>query len=204
MKPESNETMDSSTTAFDVEELKHLAIKAMRTDREEDALRLIKAALAKTPRDPEILYLLATAHSNLGMTERAIEELDEALALAPKLVNCRFQLGLLHFTQRSFKLAESAWAPLIPALSEDDPLRIFAAGLTEICNNRFEQAIPVLERGIGLSDNQSLNEDMGRVVTECRRHLAETGAATGNSASATPVGASSTQHVLLSGYRKPS
>jgi tetratricopeptide (TPR) repeat protein len=196
--------MDSGTAAFDIEELKHLAIKAMRTDRDEDALRLLKVALAQTPRDPELLYLLGTAHSNLGMTERAIEELDEVLALAPKLINCRFQLGLLHFTQRNFERAESVWAPLVSGLGEDDPLRVFAAGLTEICDDRFEEAIPLLERGIGLSDNKRLTEDMARIVAECRRHLAATGAASGNSGPVTARNAGSTQHVLLSGYRKPS
>src|SRR3954447_15130099 len=140
----SNETMDNSTAAFDTEELKHLAIKAMRSERDEDALRLLKAALAKTPRDPDLLYLLGMAHSNLGMTDRAIEELDEVLALAPQLINCRFQLGLLHFTQRNFKRAEAVWAPLLSALEEDDPLCAFSAGLTQSWNDRFEEAIPLL------------------------------------------------------------
>jgi len=196
--------MDSAATAFDAEELKHLAIKAMRTDREEDALRLIKTALTHKPQDRELLYLLGMAHSNLGMTGRAIEELSQVLALAPELTNCRFQLGLLHFTQRNFQEAESVWAPLFPALDEDDPLRVFAAGLTLVCNDRLEEAIPVLEHGIGLSGNASLSEDMGRIVSECRRHLAQTSVATGKSGTEPERGTTSTQHVLLSGYRKPS
>jgi|tagenome__1003787_1003787.scaffolds.fasta_scaffold20758491_2 tetratricopeptide (TPR) repeat protein len=196
--------MDSSATAFDAEELKHLAIKAMRADREEDALRLIKAALAQKPHEPELLYLLGMVHSNLGMTNRAIEELSQVLALAPELINCRFQLGLLHFTRRAFKQAESVWAPLLSALSEDDPLRVFATGLTQVGNDRIEEAIPVLERGISLSGNAFLNEDMGRILTECQRHLAQTSGPTSKSRPGTAPVTNSSQHVLLSGYRKPS
>jgi Flp pilus assembly protein TadD len=73
----------SSLSVFDVEELKYLALKAMRTDRDEDAIRLLKDAMARAPKSGELLYLLGMAHSNLGMTDRAIEEITQALAWAP-------------------------------------------------------------------------------------------------------------------------
>lgn len=191
-------------TAFDAEELKHLALKAMRTDREEDALRLIKAALALEPDNTDLLYLLATLHSNLGMVDRAIVELTQVLAGAPELINGRFQLGLLHFTKRQFQQAATVWVPLIEALDSNDALRVLAEGLTLVGNDKLAEAVPILERGIGLSTNQALNEDMGRIVAECRRYLASTGGANPSPQAADAKrGAKATQHVLLSGYGKP-
>ena len=184
------------TSNFDVDELKHLALKAMRADREEDALRLIKAALAQAPQNEELLYLLAMAHSNLGMVDRAVEELSQVLAIAPGLVNGRFQLGLLHFTRREFKQSESVWKPLIATLEEQSPLRHFAIGLTKVCNGQLQEAIPILERGISLCANAELNADMGRIAADCRRALAGAAAKRTEAKDAS----ASSQHVLLSQY----
>jgi len=92
---------------FEAEELKHLALKAMGTDRDEDAIRLLKGALEQAPQNGELLYLLGMAHSNIGMVDRAIEEITRALTLAPQLINARFQLGLLLFTRREFAASEA-------------------------------------------------------------------------------------------------
>src|SRR6185295_9745841 len=103
----------SPRSPFDSEELKHLALKAMHASRDEDALRLLKDAVAQAPKNGELLYLLGMAYSNIGMVERAIAELTQALALAPDLINARFQLGLLYFTRRNFEKSEAAWQPLL-------------------------------------------------------------------------------------------
>jgi len=195
-----NET--SSHSPFDVEELKHLALKAMRAGNDEDALRLLKDAVARAPENGELLYLLGMVHSNMGMVDRAIDEITRGLALTPNLLNARFQLGLLHFTGRDFEKSEAAWKPLLGMLPEHDPLRTFSIGLTQVGHNDLEGAIATLERGIALCNNESLNADMGRIVTQARRYLAESG----NRDDGKPGAAASeptTQHVLLSGYRQP-
>lgn len=190
-----------NTNNFDVEEMKHLALRAMRNERDEDALRLLKAALALEPKNTELLYLLATLHSNIGMEDRAIAELTQVLAVAPDLINGRFQLGLLHFTKRNFPQAAVIWAPLIKALEPNNPLRLFAEGLTMVGDNRLAEAVPMLERGIELSSSRPLNEDMARVVAECRRYLESSGGVN-PAASETERSTRSAQHVLLSGYGK--
>ncbi len=194
--------MSMDTSNFDVDELKHLALKAMRADREEDALRLIKAARAQAPEDSELFYLLAMVHSNLGMVDRAIGELTQVLAIAPELINCRFQLGLLHFTRREFEQSQAVWKPLIATLAQDDPLRLLATGLTCVGNHQLEEGIPFLERGISLSSNQPLNEEMARIVAECRRYLAEAGSMGIMSSREVKRPASTAEHVLLSGYNR--
>lgn len=188
---------------LDVEELKHLALRAMRTARDEDALRLLKAALALEPRNIELLYLLATVHSNIGMEDRAIAELTQILAVEPDLVNGRFQLGLLHFTKRQFQQAASVWVPLIETLDPEHPFRLFAEGLTHVGHDRLAEGVPYLERGIELSSSDPLKEDMARVVAECRRYLEASGGVNPSpSASDARRATTGSQHVLLSGYGK--
>ncbi len=185
---------DSPRSALDVEELKHIALKAMRAGRDEDALRWLKDAVAQAPANGEVLYLLGMTHSNLGMIDRAVAELTQALALAPRLHNARFQLGLLHFTGRAFEQSEAAWKPLLEVLQDDDPLRIFAIGLTQVGHDDLAGAIATIERGIALCNNEHLNADMGRIVAEARRYLAD--------ADDRDAGEPASQHVLLSGYRQ--
>ena len=193
----------SSPPLFDAEELKHLALKAMRTDRDEDAIRLLKEAITQAPNNGELLYLLGMAHSNLGMADRALLEITQALALAPELINARFQLGLLHFTRREFDASEAVWMPLLAALADDDPLRVFASGLTKVGHDDLQGAIVTLEHGIGLCRNEHLNEDMRRVVLQAQRFLADPkNSHQGEPNEVADKPAQSAPHVLLSGYNQ--
>ena len=187
----------SPSSPFDIEELKFLAIKAMRADRDEDAIRLLKDAVAQAPENGELLYLLGMAHSNVAMVDRAVGELTLALALAPNLINARFQLGLLLFTGRDFDKSAAVWQPLLGALAQDDPLRIFSIGLTQVGKNDLQAAIVTLEGGIAVCRNEDLNEDMRNIVVEAQRYLAEAGNL-GDTKSAADE--PTQQHVLLSGY----
>src|SRR5688572_4606272 len=165
----------SPCSPFDLDELKHLALKAMRSDRDEEALRLLKDAVALAPKNGELLYLLGMAHSNLGMVDRAIDEITRALTLTPNLINARFQLGLLYFTGRDFESSEATWKPLLDVLPADDPLRIFSIGLTQVGHDDLTGAIGTIEHGLALCRNENLNEDMRRIVIEAKRYLAESG-----------------------------
>lgn len=188
-------------SALDAEELKHLALKAMKAGHDDDALRWLKDALALAPRDGELHHLLGMAHSNIGMLDRAVEELGRALELAPGLVNARFQLGLLLFIGREHERARGVWQPLLDALAEDHPLRLFSIGLTQLGQGEVELSIATLEQGVSLCGNARLNQHMLGIAAEARRHLADSAAAVEDAA---PAPAS--QHVLLSGYeqwRKP-
>lgn len=161
----------------------------------------MKEALKQEPDNGELLYLMGMTHSNLGMIDRAIEEISQALARAPNLINARFQLGLMHFIQREFARSEAVWQPLIAALPPDEPLRIFATGLTLVGQDDLRGAIDTLERGIALCRNEQLNQDIGRIVAEARRYLAET--ANGEQQRGADVDQEAGQgarHVLLSGY----
>src|SRR5262249_47474207 len=103
---------------LDVDELKYLALKAMKSNKDEEAIRLLKEANALSPDNAELIYLLGAMHAQIGMVPRAIEEIAGALALAPDLHGARFQLGLLYFSSRDFTRAKGVWAPLIEKLAE--------------------------------------------------------------------------------------
>lgn len=186
-------------SALDAEELKHLALKAMQAGNDDDSIRWLKDALELSPRDGELHHLLGMAHSHLGMVDQAVQEIGRALELAPGLVNARFQFGLLLFIQRQHARAHAAWQPLLSALADDHPLRLFSIGLTQLGLGEVQSSITTLEQGISLCGNERLNHDMRGIAAEARRYLIDTAAAVAVPAAAAPAAAAS-QHVLLAGY----
>src|SRR4051812_1046232 len=113
--------MDSRTQArLDDEELLHLAIEASRKQRHGDAIQYLKDAAAKAPRNAQVRFLLGAEHAQIGLLDRAQEEMSAALDIDPGLVPARFQLGLLHLVQARVAEASAAWKPL-DALPESDP-----------------------------------------------------------------------------------
>lgn len=194
--------IDPPDSLLEVEELKHLALKAMNGNKDEDAIRFLKQAIALAPERGELHYLLGAMHAQIGMLERAIEEVTRATALAPDLHAARFQLGLLHFSSRDFEQAKQTWKPLLDSLEEDDPLRLFAAGLIELGYDRFEDCIAMLRRGIALCASEALNADMRRVITEAEKALAGQVAAAG-APSSMLASSAEPQHILLAGYQQP-
>jgi tetratricopeptide (TPR) repeat protein len=179
----------STSEHLDAGELRHLAIKALRTGQEGEAIGYLKQALARQPQDSELHYLLGLAHGQIGMVERAAEEVAAALALAPDFTVARFQLGLLHFARRDFAAARQVWAPLHDALPEGDALRLLAEGMNRIGEDRLESAVELLRRGIAACGSDNLKADMQRLVDEALRVLAERRESEG-------------AHMLLSGYQQ--
>lgn len=198
----------TSETLLDSDELMHLALKAMEEDANDAALSFIKRALALSPDNGELHYMLGAVHAEIGMHKRATEEIARALTLSPNLHPASFQLGLLHLTNGDFEQAHLAWHPLAQ-LESDHPLRIFAQGLIHLGNGEFRECIDELQRGIELCGNDTLNNDMRRVIQEAQAALAAQGSEA--QAASKPTGRAaagklqqnSSQHVLLAGYQRP-
>lgn len=192
-------TMDHPATDagdLDAQELLHLALKAMGDEREAEAISLLKRGIALAPDDGRLHYLLGAMHAQVGLYDRAIEEMQHAVALAPHIDMAHFQLGLLLITSGQVEAARQAWV-VLDRLDAGHALNLFRHGMLALVADDFDGCIDRLRRGIALNTEQAaLNRDMQRVI-----EAAQT-ARDGGSPPAAPTQGDA-QHVLLAGYRPP-
>ncbi|MCU7922522.1 MAG: tetratricopeptide repeat protein [Candidatus Thiodiazotropha sp. (ex Dulcina madagascariensis)] len=155
------------------DELMHLALHASNNNRPDEAISLLKDLINKTPYNAEALYLLGALHAEIGMYDRAKEEISKALEYEPNLVPARFQLGLLHLTSGNVDLAEKTWSDL-EELGEKDCFFLFKRGLLSLAQDRFDSCIEDLSRGIALNSfNEPLNKDMSRIIEAAEKTINE-------------------------------
>lgn len=149
---------------LDADELKYLAIQASRNSETQQALMYLKHAILQEPRDGELLYLLAAEHAQLGMYDRAANEMTSALDLNPDMHTARLQLGLLHLTAGKVDAARSVLERLI-GLGSENYFNRFATGLEYLIQDQFPACRAALERGISLNhENVALNTDMQKII----------------------------------------
>jgi len=139
----------------------------------------LERAVAEHPRDGRWRYLRGADHASAGRYEDAIADLQAALRLDDGLHAARLQLGLLHLTLGQGAAAEATLRPL-EALSQHDPLRLFAHGLRALIADDLATCMGCLEEGIRLNVAlPPLNRDMA-LLLERVRSAALTGATTAN------------------------
>ena len=149
---------------LDPQELKFLAIQASRGSQADQALLYLKQAIRQAPQDGELHYLLGAEHAQLGMFDRAAEEMERALALAPDMHTARMQLGLLYLTQADVEASSMTLEPLC-ALKEDNCHCHFALGLLHLMHDRFPECRAALTQGIARNmQNDALNLDMQKIL----------------------------------------
>jgi len=157
---------------LDEAEFLHLALRATATDRHDEAISLLKRMAAAFPGNANAHYLLGAEHAQIGLYDRAFEELTEALRLQPQLEAARFQLGLLHLTSGHLSEAETVWSPL-DQLAVDDPLRVFKSALVHLIHDELQQCARELRAGIGLDGGSlALKNDMERLLADVERRFA--------------------------------
>jgi tetratricopeptide (TPR) repeat protein len=91
------------------------AILAYDARRYDEALALIKEALAQDPKNVEALYYSGLVLMAQQKTEQAVEALEKARALAPRDLSILFLLGVAHFALERYDRAEG---PLTQVLNE--------------------------------------------------------------------------------------
>jgi Flp pilus assembly protein TadD len=183
---------------LDDEELLHLAIEATRNGRHGDAIQYLKEAATKSEGNAKVRFLLGAEHAQIGMFDRAAENMAAALDLDPDLVPARFQLGLLHLVRGNTNEAAEVWKPL-DSLPDSDPYMHFARGLEALARNDFARCMESLTRGLGLNkSNPALNADMQRMLEAAGARAAAPG-----SGAANPESTEQAAHVLLSAYTRP-
>lgn len=167
--------MTASRNDLDADELLHLAMEASLAQRHGDAIEYLKQAVERSDNNYKAIYLLAAQHAQIGLTERAIEEFNKALAIEPNLAPARFQLGLLLLCNARVQEALAAWEPL-EQLGENDPYLHFKRGMESLTRDDFAGCERELRRGMELNTvNAALNGDMQRVLDDVAAHLAEHG-----------------------------
>jgi tetratricopeptide (TPR) repeat protein len=170
----------NSNTALDPEELKFLAIQASRGKQADQALLFLKQAISAKPQDGELYYLLAAEHAQLGMYDRAADEMEHALVLAPGMHTARLQLGLLYLTQANVEASTRTLEPL-STLEENNCFRLFSDGLTHLMHDRFPACRDALTRGIACNtQNDALNGDMQKILDALPPPVPEPAATDGN------------------------
>jgi Flp pilus assembly protein TadD len=181
------------------DELLHLAIEAMQKNQHGDAIAYLKQAVEKSQTNHNALYLLAAEHAQIGLTDRAIEEFNRALAIKPSLVPARFQLGLLMLCNARVQEALSVLEPL-DRLPDTDPYLHFKRGLACLTRDEFDACKKNIERGIALNGaNPILSRDMQSILALVEAHSAKDPSPTPHRAGSDRAG-----QLLLSAYTKDS
>lgn len=195
--------MSTPESALDAEELMHLAMRALDTDKTEEAITYLKRALVLAPNDGRLHFLLGSAHAEIGLDDRAIAELTRAAQLAPELHTTHFQLGTLLLKQGDVQRANEAWRPL-DLLDRDHPLYLFKSALSLLAEGDYAQCIAELKRGIARNDeNEFLNVQMREVLVKTEVLLAEEMQAGPDPAATPGRDGEASHHVLLAGYHQP-
>jgi tetratricopeptide (TPR) repeat protein len=162
---------------LDAEELLQLALKASGEASHEQSISYLKRALDLKPNEGRLHYMLAAEHAQMGLYDRAVQEMAKAVELDPSLVTAHFQLGLLHITSARVAEAEAAWRPL-DKLGKDHFLHLFKTGMLHLVRDEFKESADCLERGIKANSfNEVLNNDMRRILKDVQERLGKEGAA---------------------------
>lgn len=201
--------MSKQPPLLDIDELMHLALHATNNNQPEKAIAYLKKILETDPKHGKAYYLLGALHAEIGMYDRAIEEMSQAVRFEPNLPTAHFQLGLLYVTSARVEEAREAWKPL-DKLGEENPLFLFKRGMLHLVNDEFEACIADLNKGISLNDfNPNLNNDMNKIAAAAEQAL--NNPAKGTQSRQAPAGAeaktpsqksNSGKHVLLSAYQQ--
>ncbi len=166
-----------NTQPLDDDELLHLALRASNENRHEEAISYLKRAIGVSPNNAKAHYMLGAEHAEIGLYDRAAEEMAKAILLDPTLVTAQFQLGLLHITSARVKEAEETWKPL-DKLGENNPFYLFKTGMLHLARDEFEACIQALEKGIKLNQqNVALNNDMRKVLEDVKTKFPAAGTA---------------------------
>lgn len=146
------------------DELLQLALHASRNGRHDRAIMLLQQVMQLQPDHATAQYFLAAEHAELGLYDRACDEMAHAIALAPDLHTARLQLGLLYLTCEKAEAAVTILQPLA-VLDSGGALSLFAQGLLHLARHDLPACCRALEAGRALqSANPALDADIDKII----------------------------------------
>ena len=147
-------------------ELLTLALDASKNNNRGGALAYLKEAVSRFDASASAHYLLGAEYAQIQMHDRAIAEMETAVAIDPALATARLQLGLLLLGTGAAQRALDILQPL-STLDANNALRYFGNGLIHLIREELNNATASLQQGIALNiDNPALNSDMQRIIDE--------------------------------------
>lgn len=148
----------------DAEQLLDMALQASQHNDTQKSFGLVKQAIEKSPDDTRMWYMLGSLYADIGIYDKAIENMEKSLQIDPGYGIARFHLGLLFLTMGQQEQAESTWKGL-DALGDTHYLTLFKSGLLHIANDQVQDGIMLIEKGINNNQlNEPLNNDMQTVI----------------------------------------
>lgn len=177
---------------LDTSELIHLAMHASKKGDTHAALNYLKDALEQEPGNAVARYLLAAEHAEIGLYDRAIDGMKEALALAPEIEIAAFQLGLLFLQTNQPEPALATFEELADR-ALDPALQSFARAYQHLIRDDVATAITGFSEGLACCSNDHLKGDIQRVLDR----LTATGTPAAVPEAAPPMGSA----FMLGAYR---
>lgn len=138
-------------------------VAAISADPSDGLLRL-EAVIRDHPRDARLHFLRGSLLAGAQRYAEARTVMGRAVELAPDYPIARYQLGFLEFTSGDTVAAAVTWAPL-QRLGLNAPLALFAQGLQLLTQDRFAEAVAVLEDGIARNTElPPVNNDIQLII----------------------------------------
>jgi tetratricopeptide (TPR) repeat protein len=185
---------------LDQAELLQLALNASAANDSGTTIAYLKEAVSRPDGTALAHYILGAEYAQIKMYDRAIGEMEAALAMDPALAIARLQLGLLWLGADNNARANETLAPL-SELPAGESLRFFGAGLQQLIRAELVDALRSLGEGVACNQtNPALNADIERIMREIEKHTAGGASAAGQTVAAPQVEAMAGQHILLSAY----
>lgn len=184
---------------LDQEELLQLGLKASAENDSGSAIAYLKEAVSRADGNAVAHYILGAEYAQIKMYQRAIGEMEAAIALDPALSIARLQLGLLWLGADDTARAAEVLGPLAE-LGAQNALHQFGAGLQHLIDENLPEALRCLAEGVALNTaNPALNLDMQGIMRAIEQRQSGAAASPAPLAAA-PGDAGQERHVLLSAY----
>lgn len=151
-------------SAFDADELSHLAANLVGQRKFAEALPYLQRAHQLEPNDANVCLLLGMVYVQSELPERGLEALQLAVKLDPRLYLAHFQIGLLLYSDDREEEASEAWQAL-DVLGEQHPFVLFKKGLEALSRDEYSACRDYLQRGIEINTPQGpLSAEMSRFL----------------------------------------
>ena len=158
---------------LDAEEHLHLAIRASQDGDIKLSLEELHLCLEKDKTNATALFLMGAKHAELGLFDRAKEEMEKAISLDPSIEIAHLQLGLLYAQGGDNDKALSYWNHLIEHATESY-YKCFSIGLIDLTKGHTESAMEKLQEGMKDNTvNPALNDMIENIIKSLDNTSAE-------------------------------
>jgi tetratricopeptide (TPR) repeat protein len=143
-----------------------LGVQAFEQGKVAEALQLFQQAAQLRPQDARVANALGNSWLTLNQPSKARQEYLRAIALDPRLVAARKNLGILEYHQGHFPAAERQLSGVTHVLPRDAVAWRFL-GLSLAASRRPKDALVPLQRSLALDPgNAAARLDLARVEAE--------------------------------------